>query len=53
MNNSINIFIRRMSQGGNSENNMMVKPSADALNVEIHVKSPAQETPKNYLETSN
>ena len=44
-NNSINAYIRSMSQDGHWADNPIIRATADALNIEIHIISSAQETP--------
>ena len=43
-NNFINAYIRSMSQDGHWTDNPIIKATADALNIEIHIISSAQET---------
>ena len=44
-NNSINAYIRSMSQDGHWADNPIIRATADALNIEIHIVSSAQKTP--------
>ena len=44
-NNSINSYIQSMSQDGHWADNLIIRATADALNIEIHIISSAQETP--------
>ena len=43
-NNSINAYIQSMSQDGHWADNPIIRATADALNIEIHIISTAQET---------
>ena len=43
--NSINSYIQSMSQDGHRADNLIIRATADALKIEIHNISSAQETP--------
>ena len=44
-NNPINAYIQSMSQDGHWADNRIIRATTDALNIEIHIISSAQETP--------